>query len=62
LLTASQSPFSAAAKNAWKSDGIWFVAAFACASFSATNDFNWASTSGFLSDWNVVVCFWRSRQ
>ena len=29
---------------------IWFVAAFACASFSATNDFNWAATFGFSSD------------
>jgi hypothetical protein len=50
LLTASQSPLAAAAKNAWNSDGISFVAVFACASFSATNDFNWAATSGFLSD------------
>src|ERR1019366_1299748 len=57
LLTASQSPLAATAKNAWNSDGILFVAAFACASFSATNDFNWAATSGFLSDCNNATCF-----
>src|SRR5258705_12108862 len=50
LLTPSQSPLAAIPKNAWNSDGILFVAAFACASFSAMNDFNWAASSGFLSD------------
>src|SRR5216683_1279839 len=56
LLTAGQSPLAATAKNAWNSEGILFVAAFACASFSATNDFNWAASSGSLSDLNDVSC------
>src|SRR5438876_11817604 len=54
LLTAGQSPLAATAKNAWNSNGIF--PAFACASFSATNDFNWAASSGFLSDLNDVSC------
>ena len=56
LLTASQSPLAAIAKNAWNSDGI--SSAFACASFSATNDFNRAASSGFLSDGTDVRCLW----
>src|SRR2546425_10331902 len=52
LLTAGQSPLAATAKNAWNSDGIFP----AFASFSATNDFNWAASSGSLSDLNDVSC------
>src|ERR1017187_9947250 len=56
LLTVSQSTLAAAAKNAWNSDGILFVAAFACASFSATNDFNCWVASGFFSDHDDGCC------
>src|SRR5438552_15434532 len=56
LLTASQSPLAATVKNVWKFDAVSFVAAFACASFSATNDFNLAASSGFLSDSNDAIC------
>src|SRR5208283_1425075 len=57
LLTASQSPFSAAAKNGANPGAAALVAAFACASFSATNDFSWATTSGFLMDSQLVELF-----
>src|ERR1039457_748472 len=56
LLTASQSPFSAASKNDLNSDGILFVAEFACASFSTTNDFNCCVVSGFFSDHDDGCC------
>src|SRR5208283_1670900 len=57
LLTASQSPFSAAVKKCANPGAAALVDAFACASFSATNDFNWATTSGFLMDSQLVDFF-----
>src|SRR5208283_2743405 len=57
LLTASQSPLSADAKKGANPGAAALVAASACASFSATNDFNWATTLGFLMDSQLVEFF-----
>src|ERR1039457_3483033 len=60
LLTASQSPFSAASKNDLNSGNIFLLSTFAdaraCASFSATNDFNCCVVSGFFSDHDDGCC------